>query len=216
MLRSIKLENFKSFRDATEISIGDGFNCISGENGAGKSNLLDAVSFALGEGPSNLRVKSLADLLSMPNRKLEVEVLLSINNAVNDDEDDESHHGKSHHRKKVSTLINRRIGSLIVDGVRYYLVDGVRQPKHRFDEQISKLGLHVGGQAVWRITQCEIDRKVSMSPAEMYDALSQVSGTKLFNERRRDALNQLKTCKKSLVEVKRSVQQLDSEVATER
>ncbi len=78
---------------------GPGFNCIAGENGAGKSNLLDvryffasiaycslfpvyalrivthmlqAVSFALGEAPSNLRAKTAQDLLGRPGCKLEV------------------------------------------------------------------------------------------------------------------------------------------------
>jgi chromosome segregation ATPase len=41
---------------------------------AGKSNLLDAVSFALGEVPANLRVKTTSDLSAIPGRKVEVEL----------------------------------------------------------------------------------------------------------------------------------------------
>jgi len=41
---------------------------------AGKSNLLDAVSFALGEIPANLRAKTISDLSAIPGRKVEVEL----------------------------------------------------------------------------------------------------------------------------------------------
>jgi len=68
----VHLENFKSFHERIEIPICDGFTCITGENGAGKSNLLDAVSFALGEAPSNLRVKNLSELCGIAGRKIEV------------------------------------------------------------------------------------------------------------------------------------------------
>lgn len=110
----------------------------------------------------------------------------------------------------------QRLGSCVLDGVRYFLIQGARLPKHRFDEAINELGLHVGGQAVWRITQSEIDKKVRLSPSDLYDALSHVSGTKLFNQRREDAIKQVESCKQALVEVRDKLGRLQIEVAEHR
>ena len=156
-----------SFHDRTDVPIGDGLNCIAGENGAGKSNLLDAVSFALGEQPGNLRVKTMAELSGLPNRKVEAELLF---------EAPPGHSlapasGGKKGRQQV------RLGSAIVDGTRYFLLNGARLPKHAFDEAVAEMGLHVGGHSVWKISQSAVNRVTALSPADHYDALSQVSDT---------------------------------------
>uniref|UniRef100_A0A8C4R5K3 Structural maintenance of chromosomes protein n=1 Tax=Eptatretus burgeri TaxID=7764 RepID=A0A8C4R5K3_EPTBU len=62
-LRVIELENFKSYKGKQIIGPFKRFTAIIGPNGSGKSNLMDAISFVLGERTSNLRVKSLRDLI---------------------------------------------------------------------------------------------------------------------------------------------------------
>ena len=47
-LKSLILDNFKSFAQRTQIDLLEGFTAISGPNGSGKSNLIDAVLFVLG------------------------------------------------------------------------------------------------------------------------------------------------------------------------
>ncbi|CAI9721520.1 maintenance of chromosomes 1A-like [Octopus vulgaris] len=62
-LRYIEVENFKSYRGKQLIGPFKKFTAIIGPNGSGKSNLMDAISFVLGEKTSNLRVKKLSDLI---------------------------------------------------------------------------------------------------------------------------------------------------------
>nr|XP_020449098.1 structural maintenance of chromosomes protein 1B isoform X2 [Monopterus albus] len=62
-LKQIDLENFKSWRGKHVIGPFMRFNCIIGTNGSGKSNVMDALSFTLGERPPSLRVKHLKDLI---------------------------------------------------------------------------------------------------------------------------------------------------------
>uniref|UniRef100_A0A914MGP1 RecF/RecN/SMC N-terminal domain-containing protein n=1 Tax=Meloidogyne incognita TaxID=6306 RepID=A0A914MGP1_MELIC len=62
-LFTLELENFKSFRGKQTIGPFKNFSAIIGPNGSGKSNLMDAISFVLGETAKNLRVKKLADLV---------------------------------------------------------------------------------------------------------------------------------------------------------
>uniref|UniRef100_A0A3Q2TN66 Structural maintenance of chromosomes protein n=1 Tax=Fundulus heteroclitus TaxID=8078 RepID=A0A3Q2TN66_FUNHE len=62
-LKEIDIENFKSWRGKQVIGPFMRFSCIIGTNGSGKSNVMDALSFAIGERVASLRVKHLRDLI---------------------------------------------------------------------------------------------------------------------------------------------------------
>ncbi|XP_067906906.1 structural maintenance of chromosomes protein 1B-like isoform X4 [Heterodontus francisci] len=62
-LQLIEVENFKSWRGRQLIGPFMRFNCIIGPNGSGKSNVMDAISFVMGERTANLRVKHIKDLI---------------------------------------------------------------------------------------------------------------------------------------------------------
>ncbi|XP_074533996.1 structural maintenance of chromosomes protein 1B [Halichoeres trimaculatus] len=62
-LKEMEVENFKSWRGKHVIGYFMRFNCIIGTNGSGKSNVMDALSFAIGERAASLRVKHLRDLI---------------------------------------------------------------------------------------------------------------------------------------------------------
>ncbi|XP_055506132.1 structural maintenance of chromosomes protein 1B-like isoform X1 [Leucoraja erinacea] len=62
-LKLIVIENFKSWRGRQLIGPFMRFNCIIGPNGSGKSNIMDAISFVMGERTANLRVKHMKDLI---------------------------------------------------------------------------------------------------------------------------------------------------------
>ncbi|XP_041349100.1 structural maintenance of chromosomes protein 1A-like [Gigantopelta aegis] len=62
-LKYIDVDNFKSYKGKQRLGPFKKFTAIIGPNGSGKSNLMDAISFVLGEKTSNLRVKRLGDLI---------------------------------------------------------------------------------------------------------------------------------------------------------
>ncbi|XP_073423765.1 structural maintenance of chromosomes protein 1B isoform X2 [Dendrobates tinctorius] len=66
-LHLLVLEDFKSWRGRQIIGPFKRFNCIIGPNGSGKSNLMDAISFVIGERTANLRVKSTRELIHGAN-----------------------------------------------------------------------------------------------------------------------------------------------------
>ncbi|CAJ0939944.1 unnamed protein product [Ranitomeya imitator] len=66
-LHLLVLEDFKSWRGRRIIGPFKRFNCIIGPNGSGKSNLMDAISFVIGERTANLRVKCARELIHGAN-----------------------------------------------------------------------------------------------------------------------------------------------------
>jgi chromosome segregation protein len=64
ILKSIELFGFKSFASKTKIEIKDGISAIIGPNGCGKSNILDAIKWVIGEqAPKNLRAAKMEDVI---------------------------------------------------------------------------------------------------------------------------------------------------------
>jgi len=64
ILKSIELFGFKSFAHKTKIAIKDGISAIIGPNGCGKSNILDAIKWVIGEqAPKNLRATRMEDVI---------------------------------------------------------------------------------------------------------------------------------------------------------
>uniref|UniRef100_A0A8D2Q8F0 Structural maintenance of chromosomes 1B n=1 Tax=Varanus komodoensis TaxID=61221 RepID=A0A8D2Q8F0_VARKO len=62
-LKLLMMENFKSWRGRQYIGPFKKFTCVIGPNGSGKSNIMDALSFVMGEKASNLRVKHIQELI---------------------------------------------------------------------------------------------------------------------------------------------------------
>ena len=90
-LRSVEMVGFKSFRDRECLEISDGITCIVGPNGCGKSNVVDAIKWAMGDmSPKSLRGESLSDVIFAGTEESRpagmAEVTLTFDNTDEDDD----------------------------------------------------------------------------------------------------------------------------------
>src|SRR6266571_2911196 len=88
-LKSLTLRGFKSFADRTPLALEPGISIIVGPNGSGKSNIVDAISWVLGEqGPRSMRSGRMEDVIfaGSPQRPAlgMAEVSLTIDNSAGD------------------------------------------------------------------------------------------------------------------------------------
>src|SRR3989344_8992929 len=70
LIKKLRLKGFKSFASPTELEFGNSFNCLIGANGSGKTNLMDAMVFVLGElSAKSIRAQKSSNLIFNGGKK---------------------------------------------------------------------------------------------------------------------------------------------------
>lgn len=179
-LTSLELLGFKSFLNRTTFRFNDGITCIVGPNGCGKSNIVDAIAWVLGErGTKSLRVKEMGDVIfhgSSSKKQVNVaEVVLGLMN------------------EEKEYTIKRRIYR---DGTNeYYLnADMVRLK----DIQDFLLGTGIGLHSYAIIEQGNIEYFTQMKPHERRIVVEETSGITRFEEKKRDAFTRMEEVRVNL------------------
>ncbi|XP_008293032.1 structural maintenance of chromosomes protein 1B [Stegastes partitus] len=123
-LKQIDVENFKSWRGKQLIGPFMRFNCIIGTNGSGKSNVMDALSFAMGERAAALRVKHLRDLIHGAHIGQPVSDTASVAMRYCDDQD-------------LETVFSRTI----TRDSSEYCINGLHVTSAKYMEELQKIGI---------------------------------------------------------------------------
>ncbi|XP_034443413.1 structural maintenance of chromosomes protein 1B isoform X1 [Hippoglossus hippoglossus] len=123
-LKQIDIENFKSWRGKQVIGPFMRFNCIIGTNGSGKSNVMDALSFAIGERAALLRVKHLGDLVHGAHIGQPVSNTARVSIRYRDDEEQE-------------TVFRRSI----TGNTSEYRINSVQVSLAKYLEELKKIGV---------------------------------------------------------------------------
>ena len=174
-MRLLRLElfGFKSFLNRTVFQFGEGITSIVGPNGCGKSNIVDAIIWALGErGTKSLRVKDMGDVIfhgSNGKRPVNIaEVTLDLSEGGKD------------------LAIKRRIYR---DGSNEYYLNG--NPVRLKDIQDFFLGTGIGLNSYAIVEQGKIEYFIRMKPLERRVIIEETSGVTRFEEKKRDAIIRL-------------------------
>ena len=177
-LKSIRLTGFKSFVDATTVHFPSNLSAVVGPNGCGKSNIIDAVRWVMGESSArNLRGESMADVIfnGSSGRKpvAQAAIELVFDNA------DGSLGGEY---AAFSEIAVRRM--VTRDGRSDYFLNGSRC--RRKDITDIFLGTGLGPRSYAIIEQGMISRLIEAKPEELRVYIEEAAGISRYKDRRRD------------------------------
>ena len=192
-LNQIKLSGFKSFAEPTTFQLPGQRVGVVGPNGCGKSNIIDAVRWVLGESKaSELRGESMQDVIfngsgtRKPAGRASVELVF--------DNSDARAGGQWNAFGEIAV---RRV--LTRDGSSSYFING--QPVRRRDVHDVFLGTGLGPRAYAIIGQGTISRIIESRPEELRLFLEEAAGVSKYKERRRETENRLKDTRENLTRV---------------
>jgi chromosome segregation protein len=212
-LSKIKLAGFKSFVDPTTITFPSSLVGVVGPNGCGKSNVIDAVRWVMGESSaSRLRGDSITDVIfngsssRKPIGAASVELLF--------DNSETTLEGQ--YAKYAEIGIRREVTR---DGISTYFLNGTKC--RRKDITGVFLGTGLGPRSYSIIEQGMISRLIEAKPEEMRVFLEEAAGISKYKERRRETSNRIKHTKENLdrlldvlEEVEKQIKHLDRQAKT--
>lgn len=189
-LSKIKLAGFKSFVDPTTVAFPSNLVGIVGPNGCGKSNILDAIRWVMGESSAkNLRGGTMEDVIfngssdRKPVGQASVELVF--------DNTDGSLGGEYAQYNEISVrrLVNR-------EGASQYYLNGTRCRRRDITDIF--LGTGLGPRSYAIIEQGMISRLIEAKPEDMRIYLEEAAGISKYKERRRETENRIRHTRENL------------------
>jgi chromosome segregation protein len=203
-LTQIKLAGFKSFVDPTTVNVPGQLVGVVGPNGCGKSNIIDAVRWVLGESrASALRGDSMQDVIfngsSLRKPVARASVELSFDNSLGRAAGQWSQYAEI----SVKRVLQR-------DGESSYFINNTHV--RRRDIQDIFLGTGLGPRAYAIIEQGMISRIIEARPEELRVFLEEAAGVSKYKERRRETEHRLADTRDNLARVSDIRQELGSQI----
>ena len=201
-LNSIKLSGFKSFAEPTNFLLPGQLVGVVGPNGCGKSNIMDAVRWVLGESrASELRGESMQDVIFNGTTTRKQASRSSVELVF-----DNADHRAGGQWAQFAEIAVRRV--LTRDGTSSYYINN--QPVRRRDVQDVFLGTGLGPRAYAIIGQGTISRIIESKPEELRLFLEEAAGVSKYKERRRETGNRLGDTRENLIRVEDILRELDA------
>ena len=203
-LTSIKLAGFKSFVDPTTIALPGQLVGIVGPNGCGKSNVIDAVRWVLGESKASaLRGESMDDVIFNGGGDRKPVSRASVELVFDNSSGRAAGQWSQYAELSVKRIVQRDVGS------SYYLNN---QPVRRRDILDVFLGTGLGPRAYAVIEQGMISRIIEAKPEELRVFLEEAAGVSRYKERRKDTENRLSDTKENLSRISDIQSELTAQV----
>ncbi len=203
-LKNISLSGFKSFVDPTKIAFPSEMSGVVGPNGCGKSNIIDAVRWVMGEiSAKNLRGESMADIIfngsssRAPSARASVELLF--------DNDDGRIGGEYSSYSEIS--VKRTVD---IDGKSTYYLNN--SECRRKDITDIFLGTGLGPRSYAVIEQEMATKLISSKPEELRAYIEEVAGISVYKERRKETESRIKRTKENLNRVSDLKDEIDRQL----
>lgn len=192
-LKRLIIQGFKSFKDRTIINFDDGITGIVGPNGCGKSNIVDALFWIMGEqSAKHLRGNSMKDLIFAGSSKYNpaawAEATLVLENT----------HGKHIHigGKVANPSEIQLTRKLYRNGDTEYRINA--EPARLKDIQEVFMDTGAGAKSYSIIAQGEINRLVQAKPVERRTMIEEVAGITKFKVRKKESLRKIEATEQNL------------------
>ncbi|MGK0442019.1 MAG: chromosome segregation protein [Pseudohongiellaceae bacterium] len=189
-LKSIKLAGFKSFVDPTTVNFPSNLGCVVGPNGCGKSNIIDAVRWVMGESSAkNLRGESMTDVIfngsihRKPIGQASIELVF--------DNTDGTLGGE--YASFAEIAIKRRVTR---EAVSDYFLNGTKCRRRDITDIF--LGTGLGPRSYSIIEQGMISRLIESKPEELRVFIEEAAGISKYKERRRETENRMRRTMENL------------------
>jgi len=203
-LKRIELSGFKSFCDDTKLEFSPGICVVVGPNGCGKSNIVDAVCWAMGEqGLRPLRAKNPEDLIFVGSRDLPADPSAEVS-MVFDNQDGSA---PPEYNQFSEIEITRRIHRT---GESEFLIN--RGHCRLKDITEFFLGTGLGKQAYSVIEQGEIDRILQAKPEEIRGLVEEAAGISKYRFRRDEALKKMQATRENLTRIRDIIGELKTQL----
>jgi chromosome segregation protein len=190
-LKKIEVHGFKSFADRTVLEFGDGITAVVGPNGCGKSNILDAFRWVLGEqSAKSLRGGKMHDVIFAGTSKRKAlniaEVTITLSDVAGDLPVDYE-----------EIAVTRRLHR---SGESEYLIN--RQPVRLRDIRSLFLDSGMGKNAYSIFEQGKIDEVINRSPQDRRRIFEEAAGILRFLERKHEALRDLNKTDENMTRIR--------------
>jgi chromosome segregation protein len=189
-LKSIKLAGFKSFVDPTTVNFPSNMCAVVGPNGCGKSNIIDAVRWVMGESSAkNLRGESMADVIfngsvnRQPVGQASIELVF-----------DNSDGGVGGEYASYAEIAIRRLVSR--EGQSEYFLNGTRCRRRDITDIF--LGTGLGPRSYAIIEQGMISRLIESKPEELRVFIEEAAGISKYKERRKETESRMRRTRENL------------------
>ncbi|NNN24181.1 chromosome segregation protein SMC [Pseudomonas nitroreducens] len=189
-LKCIKLAGFKSFVDPTTVNFPSNMAAVVGPNGCGKSNIIDAVRWVMGESSAkNLRGESMTDVIfngsntRKPVTQASIELIF--------DNSDQTLLGEYASYAEIS--IRRRVTR---DGQNTYFLNGTKCRRRDITDIF--LGTGLGPRSYSIIEQGMISKLIEAKPEDLRNFIEEAAGISKYKERRRETENRIRRTQENL------------------
>ena len=202
-LKEIVISGFKSFADRTKLDLRRGVTAVVGPNGCGKSNIVDAIRWVLGEQSAKaLRGASMQDVIFEGTDKRKglpaCEVSLTFT-------DCEAELGTAFNEVEISRRVTR-------DGSSDYYINGKVSRLKDIQRLFANTG--VGRVSYSFMLQGQIDQILSTNPAERRTIFEEAAGITLYKAQRKEALNKLSLVDANLARVTDVIEEVSRQIGS--
>ena len=197
----IRLSGFKSFVDPTELHIEGGLTGVVGPNGCGKSNLLEAIRWVMGENsPKSMRGSAMDDVIFSGTDRRPARNLAEVTLMLNNDARSAPAEFNDSDLLEVSRRIERESGSA-------YSING-RDVRAK-DVQLLFADAATGAHSPALVSQGQVGNLISAKPQNRRSILEEAAGITGLHARKKDAESRLRGAESNIVRLQDVMQQME-------